>query len=152
MNSHKPIIVFDGVCNFCNWWVDFILKRDSKGKFLFTANQEPAGKLILETNNIESFGDPQSVYLYHKGKLYHYSTAAIKVASMLKFPWNIAGVLLIFPRFMRDWIYKWVAKNRYKWFGKAEACRLPQPGEAERFLRTEDDLASAAPRFAMKTA
>lgn len=152
MLPSQPIIIFDGVCNFCNWWVDFLLARDKKGRFLFTANQEPAGQAILKQFGKETFGDPDSVYLYYNGKLYSHSTAAIKVAGMLKFPWILAGGLIIFPRFVRDAIYKWVAKNRYKWFGKTEACRLPQPGEIARFLVSEDDLARADARFAFRPA
>ena len=151
MNENKPIVIFDGVCNFCNWWVDFIMTRDKKGRFLFTANQDPAGQAILEANGITTYGDPDSVYLFYQGKLYSHSSAAVKIAGMLRFPWSLMIVFIVVPRFIRDAVYSWVAKNRYKWFGKSEACRLPQPGEIARFLRSEDDLAQAAPRFALRT-
>jgi predicted DCC family thiol-disulfide oxidoreductase YuxK len=150
MKSSKPILIFDGVCNFCNWWVDFVLKRDKKGKVLFTANQEPAGQAILAKFGITTFGDPDSVYLYQDGHLYSYSSAALRLAKLLPFPWFLMAGFLIIPRFIRDGIYKWIARNRYKWFGKTEACRLPQPGELERFLQSEEQLIQEDAQFALK--
>ena len=133
MNTDRPILIFDGVCELCNASVDFIMKREKRPDLLFTANQNRAGNALLK-----KFGeDPDSVstvFLVKDGKLYQRSTAALKLARMLRFPWNLAYGFIIVPRFLRDPIYKLIANNRYRWFGKKETCRIPTPEEIARFL------------------
>ena len=126
-------MIFDGVCTLCNATVDFVIKRDKAGIFKYTANQNLAGATILE-----AFGQPvekvDTVYLFEKGKLYSRSTAALKIAEKMPFPWNLFKVLLIFPAGLRDVFYKIIAANRYRFWGKKETCRLPSPEERARFL------------------
>jgi predicted DCC family thiol-disulfide oxidoreductase YuxK len=131
--ENKGIIIFDGVCNFCNHSVDFIMKNDKQKYFLFTANQQEAGKKILAEKGIPS-SEVNTIYLYEKGNLYKESTAALRIAQHLSFPYNMLSLFLIVPPFIRNGVYKFIARNRYKWFGKNESCRIPSAAERARFL------------------
>lgn len=131
--SNNRVVIFDGVCNFCNYWVDFLIRRDPKNKFLFTANQNEAGARILQEHG-ESAEDVGTVYFLEDGKLFKESTAALKIARNLPGLWPAFYGLMIIPRPIRDGIYQWIAKNRYRWFGKKETCRLPSPEERAKFL------------------
>ncbi len=130
----QSIIIFDGVCNFCNAVVNFILARDKNNSFLFAANQSEAAQKILAENNIPLDIEVSTVFLYQDGKLYQKSTAALKIAQKLPFAWNLLYVILVIPRFVRDFVYDFIARNRYKWFGKKETCRLPNAAERAKFL------------------
>lgn len=135
----RSLIVFDGVCNLCNVWVDFVLRRDPSERFLFASNQSAAGRSVLESHGI----DPESVstiYLVEGGQLFDRSTAAIRIAKGLRFPWWVAGVLLLIPRSLRDLLYSLIARNRYRLFGKRSTCRIPTPEERSRFLEEVEDL------------
>ena len=133
--TNKPysIIYFDGVCNLCNASVDFVIKRDKNKKFRFASLQSEAGQKILVENNFNQ-SDYDSFILEHKGKVYIKSTAALQVAINLGFPLNLMGIFLLIPSFIRNWVYEQIAKNRYKWFGKKETCRLPSAEERALFL------------------
>ncbi|MDP5171313.1 MAG: thiol-disulfide oxidoreductase DCC family protein [Bacteroidia bacterium] len=129
----NPIIIFDGVCHLCNQSVDFVINRDKKGEFRYTANQMQAGRDIL----LEHGKDPEavvSVYLLEDGVLYEKSAAALRIARKLGFPWSLAYAFVIVPTPLRNLVYDWIARNRYKWFGKKESCRLPTPQERALFL------------------
>ena len=130
MNS---IIIFDGVCNFCNASVNFIMDRDSKKIFKFTANQNEAGQKILSEANIPT-EDVGTLYYLENGNLYKESAAVLRIARQLKFPWNLGYAFIIVPPFIRNAVYRLIARNRYNWFGKKESCRLPSPEEAARFI------------------
>ena len=132
MNDHK-IILFDGVCNFCNASVNFIIARDKKYIFRFTALQSDPGeelqrKFLLDPKDLSSF------ILIEGDKYYKKTTAALRVAKDLGFPWNLCYVLVIIPPVIRNIAYNIIAKYRYKWFGKRDACRVPSAKEKERFL------------------
>ncbi len=131
---NKQLILFDGVCNLCNSSVNFIIKRDKKNTFLFTPLQSQLGKQIIEEYNIDT-NKTDSILLYipKKGITYK-STAALKIASHLGFPVKILSVFLIIPTFIRNWVYDFIAKNRYKWFGKKELCMIPTPELKNKFL------------------
>lgn len=131
--SQRPILIFDGHCNLCNGWVTFILKRDRKKRFLFTANQHPAGRQLLEDLG-ENPEEVSTVYLWYQNKLYTRSTAGLQTLRLLGFPWSLFYGLIIFPRFLRDPFYALIAKNRYKIWGKSDTCRLPSKEEKLRFL------------------
>ena len=132
LSNPKPFIVlFDGVCNLCNSSVNFIIDHDRKGKFKFAALQSDAGKRALEPFS-EKIAD--SVLVVANGRLYQKSSAALYIASKLGFPYNLFGIFYIIPRFVRNPIYDWIARNRYRWFGKRESCRMPTPELKERFL------------------
>ena len=129
--SNRSIILFDGYCNFCSTSVDFILKHDRKKIFLFAASQQSVGENLINEYNLKSI---DSIVLIYNRKAYSYSTAVLKICGLLGMPYTIFSIFLIVPEFLRDVIYKWVAKNRYKWFGKRSTCRLPDEKDADRFL------------------
>ncbi|AST91516.1 MULTISPECIES: thiol-disulfide oxidoreductase DCC family protein [Sutcliffiella] len=126
----RPIILFDGVCNFCESSVQFIMKRDAKELFLFASLQGKTGQQLIEQHSILT----DSVVLVTEKGIFTKSDAALKICKHLTFPWKLAYVFIIIPRAIRDWIYDKFAKNRYKWFGKKAACMLPTPEERARFL------------------
>src|SRR5262245_22905218 len=104
----KPVVVFDGVCGLCSATVDFIMKRDPRGRFLFAANQSDAGRALLAERGIES-AEVSTIYLVEDGRVSSKSTAALRIARGLRFPWFLAYVLILIPRFLRDAVYDWVA-------------------------------------------
>ena len=128
-----PVILFDGVCNLCNGSVLFIIKRDPKARFCFAALQSDVG-----SSQLKKFGLPasglNSVLLVKKGKLYQKSNAALEIAKHLSGLWPALYILKIVPSFLRDGMYTWIARNRYRWFGKKEACMIPTPELRSRFL------------------
>jgi predicted DCC family thiol-disulfide oxidoreductase YuxK len=127
------VVLFDGVCNLCNNSVQFILKRDKKKKFLFGSLQGEAGQQLLKKFNlpIDNF---HSFVLLEGERAYTQSTAALRMAKHLKGGWQLLYGFIILPKFLRDGVYKWIAVNRYKWFGKRDTCRIPTPEEKARFL------------------
>ena len=131
---NKPsIILFDGVCNFCNHWVNFIIKRDKKKQFRFASLQSETARRLLANYQYDN-KSIDTVILIEEGKIYTHSTAALRICKKLSGAWPLLYWLIIFPRFIRDWQYKFVAKRRYAWFGKSETCRIPSAGEKELFL------------------
>ncbi|WP_337041193.1 thiol-disulfide oxidoreductase DCC family protein [Emticicia sp. 17c] len=128
------IILFDGVCNFCNATINFLIDRDKKGVFKFAALQSEAGKTVLTKHNIVSLTDFDSVMLEKDGKLYQKSDAALEIARQMDGLWKILYVFRIVPKFIRDFFYDLVAKNRYRFMGKRDACRIPTPELRARFL------------------
>lgn len=127
------IVYFDGVCNLCNATVDFIIRQDKKRRFRYASLQSEAGqKILLEKGFNEQ--DYDSFILVWKGKVYIKSTAAILVGRLLGFPFSLSAAFLFLPSIVRDWAYSFIAKNRYKWFGKKESCRLPTPEERSLFI------------------
>jgi len=127
------VIIFDGVCSLCNATVDFLISRDKKRLFKFTANQNESGKTLLEENGIPA-DQVSTIYYYENGKMYKKSTAALRIARLLPFPYNLAYAFIIVPPVIRDWVYDLFARNRYQWFGKRETCRMPSPEERAQFL------------------
>jgi predicted DCC family thiol-disulfide oxidoreductase YuxK len=130
----KPLIVFDGECNLCNWAVNFVLGRDKGEIFLFSPNQSDSAREILTKLGLDSVGD-ETVYLIEKDRIYSRSTAVLLVLRRLPFPWKLLSVFIIIPKRIRDFIYDVIAKHRYEWFGKMNSCRVPSQGERNRFLR-----------------
>ena len=126
-----PLVLFDGVCNLCNRAVDFILKRDPKKRFRFVAIQSEAGQFLMGRFNVPAETD--SVILIVGGSVYTQSEAALEIARLLPFPWRMAVVLKIIPENIRNRMYRWIAKNRYKWFGKKKTCRIPTEQEQKVF-------------------
>lgn len=130
---HPNLILFDGVCNFCNFWVNFIIDRDSKASFKFTALQSDTARQILKSNNIDAM-KIDSIVLVINGKIFFKSSAAFQIARKLDGFWKLLYIFIIIPPFMRDRIYDFIASNRYKWFGKRETCRIPTDDEKHRFI------------------
>ena len=129
----NPIVLFDGVCNFCNYWVNFAIKRDTKKKLKFTPLQGVTAKRLLPQYHVNP-GSLSSVILIDKEKVYTQSSAAIRICRYLNGGWRLCYGLMIIPKFIRDFLYNIIARNRYKWFGKQETCRVPTPELKERFL------------------
>jgi predicted DCC family thiol-disulfide oxidoreductase YuxK len=128
-----PVIYFDGVCNLCSSSVQFILKRDKKSLFRFAALQGNAGRQMLQEAGFNQV-EPESVILQENGKIYAHSTAALKIARHLSGLWPLLYGFIIVPTFIRDGVYRYIARNRYRWFGKKEECWLPRPEWRVRFL------------------
>lgn len=133
MQTDKPIILFDGVCNLCNRGVQFIIKKDKKKKFLFASLQGKTGQEVLKKFNLQA-NDLNSFILADGDKIYTRSTAALRIAKQLSGVWKLLYGYMIVPRFIRDAVYNWIARNRYKWFGKKDECMVPTPELKERFL------------------
>lgn len=131
--TEKNIILFDGVCNLCVSSVQFIIKRDPVGIFYFASLQSDVGVRLSE-----NFGalieKTDSIILIKGDKCYIESDAALKIASKLKGGWKLLYIFIIIPKPLRDAVYRYVARNRYKWFGKKDACMIPTPDLEKRFI------------------
>ena len=132
--ENKSIILFDGVCNLCNASVNFVIKHDKKAQFLFASFQSDAAKEILLQFNLENL-NAGTVILVEGNKAYDKSTAALKIIKRLDGGgFKAIYAFFIIPKFFRDWIYSFIAQNRYKWFGKRESCMIPSHELKNRFL------------------
>lgn len=131
------IIFFDGVCNLCNTFVDWLIRRDLEKKIFYAPLQGATAREKLK--NISHEGRPvgealPSVFYVKNNRTYQKSDAALHVIADLGGVWALARILVIIPKFIRDFIYDFVAKNRYQWFGKKDSCRLPSEAEKKQFL------------------
>jgi len=133
MTEH-PIILFDGVCNFCNSAINFIIQRDKKRIFRFAALQSNAGQQLLQQYHF-STTDLNSFVLIFDGNAYKKTDAALHIASLLGGAWKLARVFKILPAPVRDVAYNLIANNRYRWFGKKEHCMIPTPEVRNLFLQ-----------------
>jgi predicted DCC family thiol-disulfide oxidoreductase YuxK len=131
--NDNSIILFDGVCNFCNSSVNFISERDYKNRFKFAALQSVIGKELLKQFNIDT-ENLKTIILIENGKYYIKTTAALRIAKHLNGLWKLTYVFIIIPPFIRNIVYNIIAKYRYKWFGKKDTCRIPSQEEKEKFL------------------
>lgn len=129
----SAVVLFDGVCNFCNGAVNFIIARDGDGYFKFAPLQSEIG---IETQKEYGFDSTKidSIILVEEGKVFLHSTAALKIAKHLNGLWPAFYIFIIVPRPIRDWVYKLFAKYRYKLFGRQDACVIPTPDVKARFL------------------
>lgn len=131
--AHNYIVLFDGICNLCSGAVQFILKRDKEKKFLFAALQSETGKRLLEQFEKDN-PIPKSIVYLQNEKIYTKSTATLHIAHELGGVYKLVYWLRIIPEPIRDWIYDFVARNRYKWFGKRKECWIPTTALKSRFL------------------
>ena len=131
----KQLILFDGICNLCNSSVLYVIKRDKNDKFLFAPLQSDIGSEVIREFNIDT-SKTDSILLYkpETNTLKDKSSAAIHIAKHLGFPSNLLAVFFIIPTFIRNWVYDYVAKNRYKWYGKKDACMIPTPELKAKFI------------------
>lgn len=129
------VILFDGVCNLCNASVLFVIDRDPRGHFAFAPLQSPEATQILCARGYTA-GPPElaSVLLVRGDRVYERSTAALRVSRKLSGAWSFMAAFLIVPRPVRDAVYDWIARNRYRWFGHEDACRIPTPELRSRFV------------------
>jgi len=132
--ENKQLIFFDGICNLCNTSVNYIIKHDKKDVFRFAALQSEIGQQIVKEFNIDIL-KIDSILLYsEKNGICYKSTVALKIAKHLGFPLNMLVVFFIVPPCIRNWVYDYIAKNRYKWYGKRENCMMPTQEIESKFI------------------
>lgn len=134
MNDYA-IIFFDGICNFCNSSVNFIIKRDNKNYFKFASLQSEYAQNFLDLKKLPK-NEFDSIILFKNNKLYIKSSATLQITKHLKGLWKLFFILIIIPPFIRNFLYDIIAKNRYKWFGKRDVCMIPDEKIKNRFLQT----------------
>jgi predicted DCC family thiol-disulfide oxidoreductase YuxK len=133
MTNNPVIVLFDGICNFCSSSVLFIIKRDPGGYFRFAALQTESGKSIMKNYNVNP-DKIDSIILIENNKVYYRSYVALRIARKLKGGWKIFYAAVIIPPFIRNFFYDFVARNRYRWFGKRDSCFVPDLALKERFI------------------
>ena len=131
--KQHAIILFDGVCNFCNARINFIIRHDKHDHFRFAPQQSNVAKKILAENKINTFST-DSFFLIQDGKIFDRTSAALRIAKKLDGAWPAFYILLVIPSFLRDIVYRIIAKNRYKWWGKKESCMVPTENMRAKFL------------------
>jgi predicted DCC family thiol-disulfide oxidoreductase YuxK len=129
----KPVVLFDGVCNLCSFWVRFAIARDPTARLRFAPVQSDLGQDFLRRRNLPTdlF---ESFYLIEDGQVFEKSTAFLRMLRHLRRPWPLLRVARILPRPLRDWLYDRIARNRYRLFGRRDSCLMPSPEVASRFL------------------
>ncbi len=125
--------MFDGICNLCNGVVQFLIRHDKKRIFQFASLQSDAGQALLKKHHLDPLS-LKSIVLVEQENTFVRSTAVLKIAFLLGGAWRLAAILYIFPRFIRDFVYSIVARNRYRWFGVQDVCWIPTPELKSRFL------------------
>ena len=131
--TQAPLILFDGVCNLCNAWVRFVIRRDPAGIFRFVAQQSPSGQAIIE-DHMRGVVALSSVILIEGNAIYTESEAILQILTRLGPPWSWMALLRIVPRRFRDACYRFIVRHRYQWFGRTEVCQVPSADIRSRFL------------------
>jgi predicted DCC family thiol-disulfide oxidoreductase YuxK len=135
MSRVEPeVIVFDGVCVLCSRWVKFILARDPHARYRFAAMQSASGRMLLRDHGLDP-DDPVSLLLFDGARPWTDTEAILRVVTRFGGAWRLAALARIVPRRARDFLYRNVARRRYRWFGKRDSCLMPTPETADRFLR-----------------
>ncbi|HEX2535791.1 MAG TPA: thiol-disulfide oxidoreductase DCC family protein [Chitinophagaceae bacterium] len=133
-----PLILFDGVCNYCNSVVNLVIRQDRSGRIRFAPLQSGSGRRMLEQYGIP---DTLESFVFIKGgKAYQRSTAVLRVVHELPWYWQWGRIGWLLPRFIRDAVYNFIARNRYRWFGRSESCMIPSPEVRNRFLTGNGDF------------
>ena len=133
-----PVVLFDGVCNLCNGAVTWIIARDPAARFRFASLQSDAARTALHARGVNG-PLPDSIILLDADGVHVRSDAALRIARGLGWPWSLLAVLRFVPRAVRDAAYRTIARHRYRWFGRRDACMMPTPDLAHRFLDTGSD-------------
>jgi len=136
MDPTPAIILFDGVCNLCNGTVRFIVKRDRSARFRFGSLQGEAARRVCAEAGIAApdAREPDSIIVVADGRALERSDAVLAIAARLPFPWPLLGAFRLLPRGLRDLAYRFVARRRYRWFGRRESCMVPTPALRDRFI------------------
>ena len=130
----KKLILFDGVCNLCDATVQFIIKHDKQDVFRFVTLQSELGQEIVKYIGVDT-SKTDSIILYEPGRAYYYKAeAAIRIAKELGGIYSLVGIFSVLPNWFSNKIYDYVARNRYKWYGKKEQCMIPTPEMKAKFL------------------
>jgi len=132
-DRYERVIVFDGVCNFCNAFVNLVIARDHQGLFKFGILQSDSAQRLLEDLGL-SREDFETFLLLEKGQVYTKSTAALRIVKRLNGMWPLLCAFFLLPRPIRDVCYDFMARHRYRWMGKSKACRIPTSADQERFV------------------
>jgi predicted DCC family thiol-disulfide oxidoreductase YuxK len=128
MSANAPVVLFDGVCNLCNGAVQFILDHDRTHALRFASLQSGGGRALLVEHGVRvPEGDPDTIVVIEGDRVYERSSAALRIARHLTFPFSAMRVFVIVPRPLRDLVYRFIAHNRYRWFGRTNECRIPTP-------------------------
>jgi predicted DCC family thiol-disulfide oxidoreductase YuxK len=127
------VVLFDGVCNLCAGIVRFVIARDPKAHFQFAALTSDSASRALQSARV-SGPLPDSLVVIDEGRIFTRSDAALRIARELRFPWPLVCALIVIPRPIRDWAYDLIARHRYRWFGRQDACMVPTPAIRARFL------------------
>ena len=134
LNENFSLILFDGVCNFCNSSVNKIIKHDKKNRFKFAALQSEIGKKLLKKHSIDST-KTDSIILIENNSAFTKSTAILKISKHLSGIYPLAYGFIIIPTFIRNFAYDFIARNRYKWWGKKDSCMIPTQEVKEKFIK-----------------
>ncbi|WP_118973031.1 thiol-disulfide oxidoreductase DCC family protein [Taibaiella koreensis] len=130
----KAIVLFDGVCNLCSAAVKLIIRHDPGDYFRFASLQSEQGQALLQQYSLPVLQSPESLVLIEKGKAWQYSAAALRIAGKLNGGYRLFYPLIFLPSWLRDPVYRWIARNRYRWWGRQDECWLPTPELRARFL------------------
>ncbi|EQA44894.1 PF04134 family protein [Leptospira broomii serovar Hurstbridge str. 5399] len=131
----SDIVFFDGACNLCNASVTFLIDIDRKKRLHFASLQSATAQSFLTlTESIDLLGEGASIILYTKGRIFRKSRAILEILRLVGLPWSLGYAGIVIPPFILDWLYDFVAKRRYRWFGKSDSCRVPTAELKERFL------------------
>jgi predicted DCC family thiol-disulfide oxidoreductase YuxK len=133
MARGHPVMVFDGACNLCHFWVKFAAQRDPTGQLYFLAIQSAAGQAFLMRNRLPA-DTYESFYLVENGAILQKSRGFLRLVRYLRAPWPWLGAFGLLPAWLLDPLYDLIARNRYRWFGKRALCLVPELGVTERFL------------------
>ena len=129
----NPILLYDGICILCNGFVKWLIKRDTSKIFQYATLQQTIGKSIIEQLGIQD-DDEDTVVLIHQGQYYTHADVSLQIAKILGLPYSLFGILNIVPRSVRNLVYRWIARNRYRWFGKDQTCLIPTGEIRERLV------------------
>ncbi|AWB43832.1 thiol-disulfide oxidoreductase DCC [Paenibacillus sp. CAA11] len=133
--AEHAIVLIDGVCHLCQGLTRFIIRHDLPGYFRFASLQSPVGRQILAQQGLTSVPEiPDTIIVIENGQVYVRSEAVVRIAMQLSMPWKLAAVLRFFPRSWRDRAYRYIARNRYRFFGRDDTCMVPTQELKERFL------------------
>ncbi len=133
-NQSEPIVLLiDGHCNMCHGLAKFVVGRDKRAVFRFASLQSELGRRLLQEGGMPEDA-LETFVMVDNGKYYTKSTAALRIGRKLGWPWSVAYPAIVVPRFVRDRVYRFVARRRYRWFGRSESCLLPTPDMRSRFL------------------
>ena len=143
-DADKPLILFDGDCNLCNGFVQFVIRRDPRARFRFAALRSAAAQAALDAAGVRE-ELPDSIVLVDRGRVRVKSGAALAIARGLRLPWPLLSAFWVVPYPLRDWVYDWVARNRIRWFGRQETCWVPTPELRARFADLDERKSQPAP-------
>ena len=143
-DADKPLILFDGDCNLCNGFVQFVIRRDPRARSRFAALRSAAAQAALTAAGVHE-ELPDSIVLLQDGHVRTRSAAALAILRGLGRLWPLLSIFLVVPRPLRDWVYDWVARNRIRWFGRQETCWVPTPELRARFADLDERKSQPAP-------